>query len=117
MKKFLTFALAITAAFSLVACKSDIKISLKEKCASYIETEESRFTKKDDSFAGIFYSEKLESCVSKWLDYSDYTYRYFDVLTNEFLTYIRYTTDDVHSDYELTDEKAAEYEQELLFVR
>lgn len=113
--------LAKEATIDLESDKNDnelaIELSYKEKCAGYLAKEKDRFDSEDILLDGIYFSKKMNSCISKWLDYSDYTYRYFNVLTNEFLIYIRYTYDDVNADIELTDEKATEYEDSLVLIK
>lgn len=64
----------------LTGCATENKLSLKEKCAGYLTEEKERDF--DQGPEWIKYSEKLNTCVSKWSSYRIRT-AYYDVLTNE----------------------------------
>lgn len=80
--------------------KAESDLVLKEKCAGYNSIEKKRMKEElsakgmvnDPHFDGIFYSKKLNSCVSEWFffnlgkDELGEEYRFYDVLTENMLT-------------------------------
>jgi hypothetical protein len=104
MKKLFIFLL-IPALF-FTGCATENKLALKEKCAGYLETERERYF--DEEPEWLKYSEKLDTCVSKWRRYG--TIMYYDVLSNENIKSIRSFSETTMEEYE---KKQKDYESSL----
>ena len=65
----------------ITACSFSSEVDLKEKCAGYLQQEQSRYYEECcTTFDWIKYSKTLNTCVSRWYRYG---VRYYDVLSGE----------------------------------
>ena len=110
--------------FFLAHSQNKSELSLKYQCSEMIDLEKLRFSKDDDlslsSLWGVFYSEKLNSCVSKWAlwagDIGTLKFGYFDIKNNNLLKEIieyQETGGPQFPDSDATEQKAKEYESEI----
>lgn len=133
-----TISLLLSVFFLMTGCSvkevtdfgSDNTFSYKEKCAKYNSIEKERMEEEwsdmtgDLAFNGIFYSRKLETCISEWLAYNlgpdglEEMYMFYDVLTEKQLG--RFNTADVGLEipYQQNNEaKTEEFREDLELVR
>lgn len=121
MKKYLFIAIILVI---LSGCSNKTELTLKQECSKLIVQEKERFShdkeQSQSSLEGLFYSTKLNSCISKWdlatVDVGTLQLGYFDVKQNKSLKeIIEYSTsgESQFPDTKATLAKAKEYEDAI----